>query len=71
MRWKKGKLGAYAMECVAAGAHIPTHRLGEPAERPDDEVDCMPGLQFPRLAQAQGTRFFTAEWIQARYVGGQ
>ena len=36
---KKGKLGTYAMKRVAAGAHLPTPRLLEPAKRPDDRAD--------------------------------
>ena len=35
--WKeKGMLGTYAMNRVAAGAHLPTSWLFEPAKRPDD-----------------------------------
>ena len=36
---KKGKLGAYAMKRVAAGAHLPTPWLFQPAKRPDDTAD--------------------------------
>ena len=36
---KNGKLGAYAMKRVAAGAHLRTPWLFEPAERPDDRTD--------------------------------
>ena len=36
---RKRKLAAYAMNRVAAGAHLPTHSLFEPAKRPDDRVD--------------------------------
>ena len=35
----KGKLGTYAMKRVAAGAHLPTPWLFEPAKRPDDRAD--------------------------------
>ena len=35
----EGKLGAYALKRVAAGAHLPTPRLFEPAKRPDDRAD--------------------------------
>ena len=35
----KGKLGAYAMERVAAGAHLPNPWLFESAKRPDDAAD--------------------------------
>ena len=33
---KKGKLAAYAMKRVTAGAHLPTPWLFEPAKGPDD-----------------------------------
>ena len=36
---EKGKLGAYAMKRVAAGAHLPTPWLFEPTKRPDDRAD--------------------------------
>ena len=36
---RKGKFGAYAMKCVAAGAHLPTPWLFEPAKCPDDRAD--------------------------------
>ena len=36
---EKGKLGAYAMKRVAAGAHLPTPWVLEPAKRPDDRAD--------------------------------
>ena len=35
---KEGKLGAHAMKRVAAGAHLPTPWLFEPAERLDDRA---------------------------------
>ena len=35
----KGKLGAYAMKRLAAGAHLPTPWHFEPAKRPDDRAD--------------------------------
>ena len=35
----KGKLGAYAMKRVAAGAHLPISWLFEPAKRPDNRAD--------------------------------
>ena len=38
--WKEnGKLGAYAMKRVAAGAHLSTSWIFEPAKRPDDRAD--------------------------------
>ena len=39
MRRRKGKLRANAMKRVAAGAHLPTPWLFEPAKRPDDRDD--------------------------------
>ena len=36
---KKGKLGAYAMKRVAAGAHLLTPWIFKPARRPDDKAD--------------------------------
>ena len=36
---KKGKLEAYAMKRVAAGAHLPTPWVFEPAKHPDDRAD--------------------------------
>ena len=42
----KGKLGAYAMERVAAGAHLPDSWLFEPAKRPDDRADYCLGCSF-------------------------
>ena len=36
---RKGKLGAHAMKRVAAGAHLPTPGVFEPAKRPDDSAD--------------------------------
>ena len=36
---KKGKLGAYAMKRVAAGIHLSTSWLFEPAKRQDDRAD--------------------------------
>ena len=38
-RKKEGKLGAYAIKRVAAGAHLPTPWLFEPAKRPDDRAN--------------------------------
>ena len=46
--WKKRnrKLGADSMKRVAAGAHLPTAWLFEPAKRPDDRADyCLDFLQ--------------------------
>ena len=51
----KRKKGANVMKRVAAGAHLSTPWLFEPAKRPDDRL---PGLQFPLLVQAPYTRFY-------------
>ena len=48
------------MKRVAAGAHLSTLWLFDPAKRPDDRSDYC--LQFPPLVQAPRTRFFTVEW---------
>ena len=41
-------LEAYAMKRVAAGAHLPTPWLFEPAKRPDDRADyCLDCRTFP------------------------
>ena len=40
----KGKLGAYAMTRVAAGVHLPTLWLFEPAKYPVDRTDYCLGL---------------------------
>ena len=43
---KDEKFGAYAMERVAAGAHLPTPWLFEPAKRPDDRADYCVNCSF-------------------------
>ena len=65
---KKKQLGAYAMEGVAAGAHLPTSRLFEPAKRPNDRADHCLDCSFPSYFPSAGTRylFFTVEWSGAR-----
>ena len=57
------------MKRVAAGAHLPTPWLFEPAKHPDDRAEILPGLQFPLLVQAPGTRF-RVEWlpVNKRYI---
>ena len=49
-------LGANAMKRVAAGAHLPTPWLFEPAKRPNE---LLPGLQFPPPVEAPSTHFYT------------
>ena len=50
---KEGKLWAIAMKRVAAGAHLTTPWLFEPAKRRDDRADYC--LDSP--VEAPGTRF--------------
>ena len=45
-RTKKRKVGVYAMKRVAAGAHLPTPWLFEPAKRPDEKADYCLGCNF-------------------------
>ena len=43
-----GKLGAYAIKRVAAGAYLPTPWLFEPAKCPDDKADyCLGHMEAP------------------------
>ena len=53
--WKKRKLVAYAMERVAASAHLPTDWLFEPAKRPDDRADYYLDCSFEPLQAAKKT----------------
>ena len=55
----KGKLGTYAMKRVAAGAHLPTPWLFEPAKRPDDRADYYLGCSFLPWCKHQ---VFALEW---------
>ena len=55
---KKGKFGTYAMKRVAAGAHLPTLRLFQPAKRSDDRADYCLDCSF-LLVQSPCTRFYT------------
>ena len=50
----KGKLGAYVLNCVAAGAHLPTPWLFEPAKRPDDRADYCLYCCFLHLTERNG-----------------
>ena len=54
---KKEKLGTNAMKRVAAGAHLPTPWLFEPAKRPDDRADYWDsenkGLRIARLKDSR------------------
>ena len=61
----EGKLKAYAMKCVAAGAHFPIPWLFEPAKRQDDTADYYLDCSF--LPQwKQQVLVFTLEWSGAR-----
>ena len=42
---EKGKLGAYNIKRVAAGAHLPTPWLFEPAKRLEDRADYCLGFE--------------------------
>ena len=67
---KKGKLGTNAMKRVAAGAHLPTPWLSEPAKRPDDRADyCLDCSFLPQWKHR--VRVFTLEWSGARPMGEQ
>ena len=67
---EKGKLGANAMKRVAAGAHLPTPWLFEPAKRPDDRADyCLDCSFLPQWKHR--VLVFTLEWSGARLVGEQ
>ena len=46
---RKGTLVAYAMKRVAAGAHLPTHWVFEPAKRTDDKADYFRRPNFRRI----------------------
>ena len=66
----KEKLGAYVMKRVAAGAHLPTPWLFEPAERPDDKTDyCLDCSFFPQCEYQ--VLVFILEWNGAHPVGEQ
>ena len=60
---KKGKLGAYAMKRVAAGADLPTSWLFEPAKRPDDRADYCLDCSFLHQCKHQ-VLVFTPEWSE-------
>ena len=52
----KEMLGTYAMNRVAASAHLPTSWLFEPAKRPDDRADYCPWRDSEKLYYPE-TRF--------------
>ena len=56
------------MKRVAAGAHLPSPWLFEPAKRPDDRTDYFPGCSFLQLCEHQ-LLVFTVEWTGARPMG--
>ena len=67
---KKRKLGANAMKRVAAGAHLPTPWLFEPAKSSDDRADyCLDGSFLPQWNHR--VLDFTLEWSGARPMGEQ
>ena len=58
------------MKRVAAGAHLPTPWLFEPAKRPDDRADyCLDCSFLPQWKHR--LLVFTLEWNGARLVGEQ
>ena len=64
---RKGKLGAYAMKRVAAGADLPIPWFCEPAKRRDDRADYCPGCSFLPRSKHQ-VHGFTVEWTGARHM---
>ena len=58
------------MKRVAAGAHLPTPWLFEPAKRPDDRADCCLDCTFFPQCKHQ-VLVFTLEWTGARPKGEQ
>ena len=67
---KEGKIGANAIKRIAAGAHLPTPWLFEPAKRPYDRADY--GLDCSFLPQCKHrVLVFTLEWSGACLVGEQ
>ena len=69
-RKEKGKLRANSMKRVAAGAHLPTPWLFEPAKRPDDRADyCLDCSFLPQWKHL--VLVFTLEWSGARPMGEQ
>ena len=53
IREGKGKLGAYAMKRVTAGAHLPRPWLFEPAKLPDDRPN-FGATEFSDLSENSG-----------------
>ena len=60
IRRKRGKLAAYARKRVAAGAHLPSPWLFEPAKYPDDKADyCLD--RFEEQKEFKGIRKFLVD----------
>ena len=68
---RKGKLGTYAMKRVAAGAHLPTAWLFEPAKRPDARADYCLDCSFLTQWKHRVLVFTLIEWSGARPMGEQ
>ena len=67
---RKGKLGVYVMECVAAGAHLPTPWLFEAAKHRDDRADyCLDCSFLPQWKHR--VLVSTLEWSGARTLREQ
>ena len=61
-------MGTYAMKRVAAGAHLPTPWLFDPAKRLDDRADyCLDCSFFPQWKHL--VLVFTLGWSGARPMG--
>ena len=63
---KKGKLGAYAIKRVAAGAHLPTPWLCEPTKRPDDRADYCLDCSFLTLRKHR-VETFSKSWFHVNF----
>ena len=64
----KWKLGANAIKRVAAGTHLSTPWLFEPAKRPHDRAVYYLDCSFLPQCKHQ-VLFFTVEWTGARHMG--
>ena len=58
------------MKRIAAGAHLPTRWLLEPAKRLGDRADYYLDCSFLRQCK-HDVLVFTVEWIEARPIGDQ
>ena len=56
---KFGKFGAHVIKRIAAGVHLPTPWIFEPAKRADDRADYCLDCSFLPPVEVPGTRFYT------------